>query len=310
MRYLTITGTLSDPDTLHLSPGFRIDRLPDLPPALGEEAPDALVVQSLDAEERIIGCEAVPTAPLCAYGSGSPAPRFAAGVIETVEGTRALRFLFQNRQVHLFTVPDGEPSIRLRWEPEGGNEQAGVQLISWEGHHPGRTDLSYIALYSTDGHDWIPLCLPQWEPGTAADFDALPGGSQCRIRVMATDGMHTALADSPLFPVLRKGLIPTILYPDDEAPLPADALVTLVGQAVALENPGGFSSDLHWTSSRDGALGTGRTVEVILSAGDHVLTLTTRDGTREAFVTVTLEPNPCSAATPGDEEAIEDGGRP
>ncbi|TXS43100.1 hypothetical protein EAO75_30605 [Streptomyces sp. uw30] len=302
MRYLTVTGTLSDPDTLHLSPGFRIDRLPDPPPALGEDALDALVVHSLDAENRIVGREAVATAPLCAFGSGLPAPRFAAGVIEVAEGTRALRFLFQGRQVHHFTAPQGEPAVRLRWEPQGAGEQTGVRLITWEGRHPDRTALSYMALYSTDGRDWIPLCLPQPEPGTAADFDALPGGSRCRIRVMATDGLHTALADSPHFPVPRKGLEPAILYPDDDSRLPANEPHTLVGQAVSPEDPGAFASDLRWTSSRDGTLGTGRTLDVTLSPGEHVLTLTTADGARETFVTVTLEPGVCGGTAREDGE--------
>ncbi|WP_372351187.1 hypothetical protein [Streptomyces sp. KL116D] len=291
MRYLTITGTLLDETTLRLTHGFRIDEPAGAVPPGGEHAPDALVVESVDAEGRVIGRGLVLTVPLCAYRSGLPAPRLVAGAVAVVEGASSLRFLFHHREVHHFVVPRGSPEVRLSWRPEG--EQCGAQVIRWDARHPERADLAYVVLYSADSRTWTPLCLPQAETETSVDFDELPGGAECQIRVMASDGLHTAVVDSPAFAVRGKGPQPLILCPDDGAEIPFGAPVVLMGQAAFPEDPGRFSDDLRWRSSRDGDLGTGPSLDVVLSLGDHTLTLQAAGSEREAFVNVTVRPDPC-----------------
>ncbi|MCQ4211709.1 hypothetical protein [Streptomyces longispororuber] len=291
MRYLTITGTLLDEITLRLTHGFRIDEPPDADPPGGERSPDALIVESVGPEGRVLGRGLVRTVPLCAYRSGLPAPRLVAGAVAVVEGAASLRFLFHGREVHRFVAPLGSPEVRLSWRPDG--EQYGTQLIRWDAHHPECANLAYVVLFSTDSRTWTPLCLPQSEPETSVDFDELPGGPECRVRVMASDGLHTAVVDSPAFAVRRKGPQPLILCPDDGAEIPFGAPVVLMGQAASPEDPGRFSDDLRWRSSRDGDLGSGPSLDVALSLGDHTLTLEAAGSEREAFVMVTVRPDPC-----------------
>jgi hypothetical protein len=290
-RYLTITGTLLDETTLRLTHGFTLDEPPGPPPPGGERSPDVLIVENLDAEGRVLGRGLVPTVPLCAYRTALPAPRLAAGAVAVPEDTYALRFVFHDREVHHFAVPRATPEVRLAWRPDG--EQAGARVIRWEASHPERAELAFVVLYSNDERSWIPLCLPQPETETAVDFDEMPGGEECRIRVLASDGLHTAVADSEAFSVRRKGPQPLILFPDDGAELPAGVPVTLWGQAMSPEDPGRDSSELRWTSSLDGELGTGPTVDAALSVGDHTLTLTVNGGVHYAFVTVTVRLDPC-----------------
>jgi PKD repeat protein len=84
----------------------------------------------------------------------------------------------------------------------------------------------------------------------------------------------------------------TLSQPANGAQLIAGQPLTLMGQGTDQEDGTLPDSALTWTSSRDGALGTGRQVSgVLLSAGSHTLTLTGRDSmnaTASASVLVTV----------------------
>jgi hypothetical protein len=70
----------------------------------------------------------------------------------------------------------------------------------------------------------------------------------------------------------------TITSPLHDANFPSGATVSLQGSASDLEQ-GAVSAQLAWTSSRDGALGTGASLSRVLSAGQHVLTASVTDQT-------------------------------
>jgi hypothetical protein len=70
----------------------------------------------------------------------------------------------------------------------------------------------------------------------------------------------------------------TITSPSNGASFASGATVNLTGTATDLEQ-GNVSSQLAWSSSRDGALGTGASLSRVLSAGQHVLTASVTDQT-------------------------------
>jgi len=295
MRYLTVSGVLLDEMSLRLEAGFQVDEPPG--PSLPAASPDAMIVVSLDGQGNALDRTVIPTVPMCLHGAGLHAPRLAAGLIPVVPRVSILRFIFHDQIVHEFAVPEGAPDLRLIWQPEG--EQLGSQILSWDAHHPGGAELTFAAVYTVDGSNWIPLCLPQPDSSTAVDFDSLPGGSECRIRVMATDGMNTSVVESEPFSVPIKGLLPLILEPDDGAQLPLGTLVTFVGQVMSREETDQApAAELRWSSSLDGDLGAGAYVEAELSPGQHTISLATTDadGDHEAFITVIVQPDPCRPA--------------
>lgn len=297
-RCLTVAGVLLDEVTLQLDPGFLITDEPTPPPPGGEDSPDALIVQSLDEHGKLLDRAIIETAPLCLFRSRLPAPLLAAGLVPFVERTTTLRFIFHGRVVHEVAVPKRGPTIELHWRPD--EIAAGIQVVQWSAQHPDGAPLAFLPLYGPDGGDWQPLGLVQRVPSTAIDFDTLPGGDACRIRVLASDGVNTAAVESEPFPVRRKGFRPVILAPDDGATLTVGVPVTLIGQAFHWEEPGRRSTDLNWTSSRDGELGTGLSLDVMLSPGDHTITARVADAADEQdeFVIVTVLPDPCHPPAP------------
>ena len=82
----------------------------------------------------------------------------------------------------------------------------------------------------------------------------------------------------------------TITSPVNNASYSPGAVVSLTGSATDLEQ-GSVSSQIAWSSSRDGALGTGASLQAPLSSGLHVITASVTDQTGlvgSAQVTVQL----------------------
>ncbi|MFZ5439062.1 MAG: PKD domain-containing protein [Myxococcota bacterium] len=116
-----------------------------------------------------------------------------------------------------------------------------------------------------------------------------------RIVLTATDSRgESAVATIELEVVLPGTNRPpsvTITAPQNGATLTLGAATTLTGSATDVEDGPLSGAALAWSSSRDGALGTGASLAVTLTQGVHVLTLTATDSmsaTGTASVTVSV----------------------
>ena len=136
-----------------------------------------------------------------------------------------------------------------------------------------------VCYSNTDGADWHFLSFTIQEPVYEVDFDRLPGGTRCQVGVVASDGVNTVLTATRSFPVPTKPCQALILAPEEGATVGAGETVTLQGQGYYLEEREPELEQLDWSSSVDGALGTGPVLDVALSPGTHQITL--RAGTRE-----------------------------
>jgi len=167
-----------------------------------------------------------------------------------------------------------------RMNPSGGLEPArgirsfisgagGVQLHGADENEPNsevRNETTYGALRLTLGPTSYAWEFIGAGPGSFTDF----GSEEC---------VYGA-------PVV------TISSPAPNAMFASGSSVSLAGSATDLEQ-GAVSSQLAWTSSRDGALGTGAALSVVLSGGSHVLTASVTDetgltGSAQVSVQVTL----------------------
>ena len=98
------------------------------------------------------------------------------------------------------------------------------------------------------------------------------------MRILASDGVNTGEGDAGPFVVA--GNFPTALieFPSDQASFVIGENVLLSGDGVDLEDGSLPETALSWTSSLDGALGTGSWLERSdLRLGTHLITLTVRD---------------------------------
>lgn len=267
-QYLTVTGVLHPDNRLDLDPGF----LTPEPSQVFEDRDSALVAELFSDEGKLLLRYGLTFGQPCTDGAPFP-DRLVAAKVPFPRPTRTIRFLLDGVLIHELAVAREAPVVRLEWDPAGRTE--GEQRVAWRGEHPGGRELRYMLSYShDDGSTWQPLSLPIAETEHAVDFNRLPGGKRCRLRVLATDGVNTAAAVSEPFERRIQPCYAMILSPENNAAFARGEPVRLQGQGYYLEEREPEIEQLDWTSSQDGPLGRGAVLELrTLTQGSHEITL-------------------------------------
>lgn len=211
---------------------------------------------------------------------------FFLGKLPLDDATRRITLSQNGTVLATVTIPVNAPHIELTWR--AGAKVGGVQKISWEASHTDGVPLEFTVFFSNDGgHTYRQLSQSITDQSYVVDFDRLPGGTG-QIKVLATDGGNTSVAVSPPFAVAIKPVFAMILSPADNATVEGQ-MVTLQGQGYQLEEDAPELEALTWTSSIDGALGTGRIIQKKLSPGEHTIQLMAgSEGHRQGSATITL----------------------
>lgn len=216
----------------------------------------------------------VPITPTAfSFGLAVPLP---AG-LDRVELTRG-------RAVLAARLPsDAPPTVTLTFPTAPGLILQQPQVVQWTANDPDGDPLTVSILYSPDGGvNWLGLgSSPPGATSYMVDFAALPGSSQALIKILASDGFYSAedVSDNR-FAVPNKPPLATIVSPPADATFNAVAPIVLEGLGTDLEDGAMENTALHWRSDRDGPLGTGGLLEVMLSPGTHTITLTATDSGR------------------------------
>ena len=155
----------------------------------------------------------------------------------------------------------------------------GPVRLTWNATDLDGDTLVSDLLYSPDGGNaWLPVAVGV--QGTTFDFDAadLPAsrGANARFRVRVSDGVHTSESETSGASYFGNSAPPDVhvIGPNTQTTFPAGATVVLHGSAWDIDDQLLPESGLTWTSSRDGALGSGRfVVRRNLTVGTHVVTL-------------------------------------
>jgi hypothetical protein len=187
------------------------------------------------------------------------------------------------------------PSVTVAFPNAAGLTLSGNQNITWTGSDLDGNPLTYNILYSRDnGVTWMGIGNGITGNTYNLDFSGLPGttGAGGKIKVMVSDGFNSAedSSDNP-FTIGNKPPEAVILSPSSGAEFTTGPVVVLEGAGLDLENSSLGDSALNWMSSIDGALGTGRLLEVNLSPGVHTITLTAMDSgglTSTASIQITV----------------------
>jgi hypothetical protein len=237
--------------------------------------------------------------PYCADGKNLP-ELAVRGNIPFPAATSIVRFYWENKPIQFYwkdnpilmdelMVSKGKPQIEIKWDAP--NSVVGKHTITWIGSHPQDQHLQYFLRYSHDGgNTWQRVGWRTDESRQDIDFDQLPGGESCKVAVVATDGVNTAISESKSFSVPIKPCISIILSPAKGDQFVPDKPVLLRGQGFDMENNTAETEALFWTSSIDGDLGKGMLIEVPrLSIGSHSITLRAGTGVRAGISTIPIQ---------------------
>jgi hypothetical protein len=163
--------------------------------------------------------------------------------------------------------------------PLGGERWSGLETIRWEAADADGDTVTVSLFYRpNDSAAWLPVNADVVGSAFEIDSREVPGGTDARVLLVASDGFNTTIAMSEPFSVTRKGPQPIILEPLDGAELKPASPLVLAGSGYDLEDGALDAASFAWSSDRLGALGTGIEVSLAgLPEGDHRLTLLARD---------------------------------
>jgi hypothetical protein len=217
------------------------------------------------------------------------------GVFNWALGTRRIA-LVNAAGVELASrsVSANVPSISAVTQGGGATLPAsGSVTISWTASDLDGDALRASIQYSTDGGaSWNAVATGIAGSTYAVDVASLAGtkgASTGRFRVLVSDGVLTAGAETALFSAA--GHPPAIAIASPFSGTRLELGQNLMLEAVALDREDGLldGAGISWSSDRDGALGIGRLVSARLNEGLHVITATATDSdgaTAKATTTV------------------------
>jgi hypothetical protein len=229
-----------------------------------------------------------------AHGHGSPSP--GEPVLETDDAFSELIPTHadaasiaiidgQDTEIGEITLDGAAPSVSINLPASF----TGVQAVSWDTVDPDSTAHTFWVDYSPDnGETWQNQAMGLEDDSLVLDFDEIAGSDNALFRVIASDGVNSGQAVSTSFAVAGKPPDGEIIAPSGSA-YRQGHLVWLQAAAWDIDDGTLDGSAVTWSSSADGALGTGASLPVYdLSVGTHTITMTVRDSD-DNVVTDTIE---------------------
>lgn len=93
-------------------------------------------------------------------------------------------------------VDNYAPEVKVTF-PIGGETLSGKIIVRWQANDPDSSNLTYFVLYSSDdGRSWQDVASDIKDKEVTVNMAALPGTNVGLFRVIATDGVNTAIGDS------------------------------------------------------------------------------------------------------------------
>lgn len=203
--------------------------------------------------------------------AGSP---FVVSVPADITDTGELRIVHDEQTIWKSSASAADPTVTIV-TPAGSSPLSGTVDITWQAEDADGDELIYTLLYSIDdGETWVPIAVRLEEPKYKLDLDRLPGGSACRLRVIASDGWNATRADTPdAFAVADKAAVLEIDAPQDGEQIDYHAQLDLSAYAYDKETGWIDGENITWQSSVDGQLGMGNYLTFDdLSSGEHTIT--------------------------------------
>jgi hypothetical protein len=275
-QYMLVMGEIDADDTVSLQP-FNRFTLPAVEMNDPGSGPYQLQVRSSTGGVLFERRFAVETA---LQGVVDGEPGLFAELVPFPAGAVEIRIVRDGKTLAKRTASLHAPQVQLL-TPVGGEEwpAGGKASIRWSGSDADGDTLFYTVQYSLDnGVSWQTVAADLTTTSVDLDLAWLAGADQAHVRVLASDGMHTSIAQTATsFRVANKPPVIAILAPAEGATLAAGQPVTVRGLATDREEGPLPAHRLTWLL--DGVeAGQGDTLQLSrLAAGAHQLTLRAAD---------------------------------
>ncbi len=181
-------------------------------------------------------------------------------VVDFVEGTLTVQVVRLADEVVLASQsvsanPPEVYGVALQGAPDPVD---GVVTLEWTATDPDDDDLNIEIAYSRDnGVTFQPVMLVSSGDSTQIDTALLGGSGTAILRVIVSDGVNTAYADSAQFTMANKPPQPFILSPADGLHIHYGQLVNFSGMAQDVQDGLVTPSSLYWTDGDGDPLGAG-----------------------------------------------------
>ncbi len=275
--FWTVGGALDAQLGLLLGPVYRVEALGSTDEGEGEHR---IEVRGLGGQV-LFTRRFVPTVPSSesVAGEAEGDPVFFE-LVPVQAGAAALVVLGPSgAELGSVALAGASPQVAITF-PTAGASLAGIQELTWTIADPDSSRHWSAVDYSTDGGEtWSRLGETEGEPFLVVDFDQVPGGAGALVRVTASDGANSGSAVSPAFGVSRKLPTVQIIGPSAGEIFRRGDLVWMRVHAYDVDDGILDGDAVRWTSSLDGALGSGASLPLTsLSTGRHTLTVEAADG--------------------------------
>jgi sugar lactone lactonase YvrE len=257
---LLIRGIISADGNAEVSPAFALDAQPD---PVDSDPTKPYSLELLDAGGQVQLTHYFDVVFLS--GVEYEAFVFAFALSSVGDLPASIRLWKEGQLLAERTAGAAPPSVTLG-APNGGEtwESDTKQTVTWAASDSDGDPLTYALFYSPDdGATWRPLMMTITDTQYIIDPSYVPGSDQARIRVLATDGLHTSADESDgTFTVETKAPIVGISTPTDGATIPLGATIDLTGWGYDPDDGDLSDTGLTWYGPNDEVLGHGSWVQI------------------------------------------------
>jgi hypothetical protein len=227
-------------------------------------------------------------------------------ITDVPEETEVIQVTINGVVVGEWKLTDNAPVLEIL-SPTGGEEYLDNLSITWSGTDADGDELSYTVEYSHDsGNEWHPLTINTIDNELIVNAHNLPGGINCLVKVIASDGWNQSEAVSEPFIIPTKGPEIEILDPNDGTTvLLSEDFIE--GRCFAWDRETGYIEDANnivWSSNLDGFLGLGGSVGLRIGPGEHIISVIATDPDGES-ITECVDVNAIYDVTPSYMEDFE-----
>lgn len=198
-----------------------------------------------------------------------------------MENMQRIQLVENNYSIGEFYIAPTAPQVYITGIDFREEAENHFLHIGWEGSVAGycQPGLVYAVRYSADGFLWQTLLADTHTNCYQVNTNQLPGGSACRVQVIASAGLRTSVAESYHFTLPVKPRILCWMYPAPQSAYAAGSPVYLAATAYSSNFNNALPGEITWTSLKHGYLGTGQQLTVThLSRGKDWIQVHIPDG--------------------------------
>jgi hypothetical protein len=195
--------------------------------------------------------------------------------------TEKIVLLYQGSELDTLSASANPPQVGITSPISGTAWNNLTETVTWSASDNDGDDLTFAVQYSADdGNTWQTLTTGATGNSYTVSRYTLPGSASARVRVLASDGFHTAADTSGAFTSALNSPEVLITGPVSGSFAVEDQLVFMSGSGQDPEDGQLTDNQLTWSSDLDGELGSGKllvTNALSMTEGVHTLTLVAQD---------------------------------